>query len=205
MNKGIYASLFILAGCASGNFTSDLSPNSVVLPTQNDAGSNLPSLEVPIGLPKYDFCFQQEQESTNNPRLNEVFCIDSFGFKHPHDYYDSTLNIHCRFQVADDGVNRCLPENEGSSPVFSDSNCQTPMGFARDEDLYLGIDSFDETGSKKIVLEYLRGDAWKNVGAFYYLVLDKNHRSCMSTYFMPLNVSLYYLGDKLSSTMFVAQ
>jgi hypothetical protein len=42
-----------------------------------------------------------------------------------HGWFDTKLNIACTFQLADDGVLRCLPSLNGYEVVYSDASCTT--------------------------------------------------------------------------------
>jgi len=67
-----------------------------------------------------------------------------------HGWFDTKLNVACTFQIADDGILRCLPAPQGYEVVYSDTSC-SDASFALDHNVV------DPTGPRYAVLSSCAG------------------------------------------------
>jgi hypothetical protein len=148
---------------------------------------------------KYAWCASIVQTKTDDPRLFERSCVDSSGARTLLDYWDRDLQIFCRFRRATDGVMRCLPENEQSSPAYADGACQDPLALAPDGGPpYLGI---VEGGAEPVLRVYAQG-ARAHADPVYYAIFEDGRWECKLTHMHVTGLAFYTLGAELDPALF---
>lgn len=128
--------------------------------------------------------------------------IELRGQPHPSTLYDSQRNEDCSFQLAGDGIIRCLPSSRGSVYFFSDAactqrlayvlpttGCNTPFTFAPFYD--------DSTCPSRTRIFSIGA---QTNPAQLYVKLDNN--SCVTTTFTTAN--FFILGAELPPSSFMA-
>lgn len=220
--------LLCLCACGShrpDSFTtgkSDPIVDAGLLPAPNDAGSDV-TVSVPVDAgtdsryPSYNGCVTHLDSPTAYPRLTEKTCTDSLGNTYSDGYWDSQLQLMCRFRLSCDMKVHCLPENEQSSPEYADEACTKPIAMAEYKNGqpvsgYVGLDQYasnqdaGDAGWYSCMDVYSIASAWKDTGVMYYLSLEAEGWTCLPTYINFLGTKMYYLSaNPVNPAMFVEQ
>lgn len=123
-------------GCERGERVTDVGAMSEVSRYQMSVEECVPSV-TPVDVAYFDlvgdlppdtFVAVGEEVLAGTERLQRVVATTDDGFAMPtSQWQDTRLGARCSFEMATDGVIRCLPLGRGISTVFSDDACTEPV------------------------------------------------------------------------------
>jgi len=196
--KGLFCLLLLGCGGSSSNIL------DVIDADMEEAVVDLDSAIPPDTTP-FNKCVSIRQALTVYPRLQERDCVASDGTISFKDYWDIKLKLGCYWNIAGDGVVRCLPESEMSSPFYADNMCQNRIALAEVSqgklvEPYIGLDRLDDAGTYLDM--YLVGEVFGG-STMYHLEQWGQDWGCYSFWIKIPGTDPYYVGASVDPSIFV--
>ena len=133
---------------------------------------------------------------TDGSRLQAYVADDGNGHAQLVDWYDTLLAEHCTFEIAADGVLRCLPYL-ATSPIYGQADCTQPLAVvASGDDASCGRTELFARGNGKPVHMFALGAPWTQPT---YAFVGSPLTCGAINYSDPIDA----LGPEIAPTMFV--
>lgn len=208
MSKSLIAlSLWLSFGCGSSS-TPEIITDAGVEANPIDATTDLiDASDDQSELDVYRYCASYLVHSTNYIRLLEVDCVDSNGISNFDHFYDIQLAVDCHWKLAQDDIQRCLPDNETTDFLFADEGCLQAISLVKmidgsPEMPYVGLDAY-KTDAAITDTVYLITNQWDASYFFYRTISDDGGISCDITDHLFPGFDFYFVGDEVSPDTFV--
>lgn len=164
------------------------------------------STDVEADLFSYRSCVSKIRVPTSYPRLQKQTCVDSNNQTNDVGYWDTSLQILCRWMTAEDGSVRCLPWNLQSSFLYSDADCSISVALTETGEFgspYLGL--LDIVGDASIRLKMFKVGEFSTGEPKYFLAQLDGNWKCMETNLMIIGTRTVKVGPEVSPDVFVAE
>jgi hypothetical protein len=203
-----YLVFLLLFGCSSSNNSDPL-----IFPNDQDASVEDATIEAAdtstLMDSSYNPCVRMTERSTQYMRLLGRYCIDSNGSSWHKDFWDTQLQLACRWNYASDQKIRCLPENELSSPIYADPSCFrnsiAPVEMVNQKPVmpYVGLYHYDDAGMMDYIDIFGISDPWDGQTMYHDELYGDWY--CKPFYFHFPGTQMYYVDAAVDAEIFVEQ